>query len=499
MKSGRWWSVVAVSALALMAGCVGGQRKGGVLTVLIRMMPAQQRFFRDEIVREFEKKYHCKVNIATFNNEWDIERMLKLDAGKKVAEIGLVKTPFEMTHVLVEKGYMRKLKDIVDSTQVAADLAEYHPLAMALGMVDGEPYYIPRKLETRIMFYRKSKVAEAVEKFAHHKDRINAELKKRNGYGLPKGYVLEADPNEWDFYDLYVVGAIWANEEYNGVKVGRLAHRGARYGGTALTLVDCALQLGADKNDILRLNGDKTTEMYLWENMLIKSGAYNPGMWQDPWKGANIYNGIKDGKVFCAYLQQIDCFLVHGWEEDPAMPTYLPDVNDMGLCMVPKAVSFTMGSNGTPAFEGDRRISVGGWWWGIPSTSPNAKLAYAFARFVTNKENQARECSRFGMIPVRKDILGNLPQVFDQGWVGDIFKTSIDQISLQFDSQNVVTVPLVKQYSQVAQNMVEAWYKLCVEYDEAKEGRMNFAAMKMRLASDFVPKQKEIMGDDYPE
>jgi ABC-type glycerol-3-phosphate transport system substrate-binding protein len=488
---------LAGAAVLLLAGC--GQRKGGELTVLIRMMPAQERFFRENIVKKFEQENNCKINIATFNNEWDIERLLKLEAGKKTAQIGLVKTPFEMMRVLVSKGYMRKLSEVVDSAQLMSDLAEYHQLATGLGMVGGEAYYVPRKLETRIMFYRKSKVADAVSKFAQHKEAIVADLKKRNGFGLPEQYELEKDPALWDFYDLYVVGAIWANEEYNGVKVGRLAHRGARYGGTALFLVDRALQLGAKEDDVLRLSGDKTSEMYLWENMLLKSGAYNPGMWQDPWKGSNIYNGIKDGKVFLAYLQQIDCFLVHGWADDPGMPTYLPDINDMGLSVVPKAVSFTMGEEGAVSYEGDRNITTGGWWWGVPKTSPNAKLAYAFARFITNKENQAAECSKFGMIPVRKDILNNLPEVFDQGWVGDIFKVSIEQIRMQLESEKIVTVPLVKQYSQVAQNMVEAWYKLCVEYDEEKEGQMNFSTMKMRLESDFGGKQREILGDDYPE
>ncbi|MBD3392151.1 MAG: extracellular solute-binding protein [Chitinivibrionales bacterium] len=484
-------------ALVLLGGCTGG-KQGNELTVLIRMMPAQQRFFRDEIVKAFEKEHKCKINIATFNNEWDIERMLKLEAGKNDPEIGLVKTPFEMTRVLVAKGYMQKLADIVDSSQVMQDIAEYHPLATALGMVDEVPYYIPRKLETRILFYRKSKVAEAVAKFPQHRSRINAELKKRNGYGLPKGYALEEQPGEWDFYDLFVVGTIWANEEYNGVKVGRMAHRGARYGGTALFLVDRAIQLGADEDDLMRLTGDKTTEMYLWENMLVQSGTYNPGMWQDPWKGSNIYNGIKDGKVFLAYLQQIDCFLVHGWKEDPGMPTYLPDIDDMGLSVVPRAVSFTM-TKGDPSYEGGRRISTGGWWWGVPKTSPDAELAYAFARFVTNKENQARECAKFGMIPVRKDILSNLPEVFDEGWVGDIFEVSIDQIRTQFESEDIVTVPLNKYYSQIAQNMVEAWYKLCVDYNEDEQGTIDLATMKMRLGSDFVPKQKEILGDAYPE
>lgn len=491
--------IVAAGLCALMVGCAGRPEKGNTITVLIRMMPAQQRFFRKGVVRRFEKLKNCRINIATFNNQWDIERILKLEAGKRSPEIALVKTPFEMTRVLVSKGQMMKLTNVVDEATVEQDMAEYHPLAAGLGYVDGNPYYLPRKLETRILFYRKSKVADAVARFDAHRERISTDLVERNGYGLPVGYVLESDPAEWDFYDLYVVGSIWANEEYNGVKIGRLAHRGARYGGTSLFLMDRALQLGGTDDDILRLTADKTAEMFLWENILVGAGTYNPGMWQDPWKGSNIYNGIKDGKVFLAYLQQIDCFLVHGWDEDPGMPTYLPEADDMGLCVVPRAVSFGLDSAGVPLHEGSRAISTGGWWWGIPKTCPNPGLAYEFARYITSKDVQAKECSKFGMLPVRKDILNNLPQVFDEGWVGEIFKVSAEQIRTQLDEDKLVTVPLTKEYAQIGQNYVEAWYSLCVEYDEGKDGPMNLGTMKMRLGSDFLEKQQEILGDAYPE
>lgn len=63
----------------------------------------------------------------------------------------------------------------------------------------------------------------------------------------------------------------------------------------------------------------------------------------------------------------------------------------------------------------------------------------------------------------------------------------------------MITVPLVKQYAQIGQNYVEAWYKLCVEYNEEKDGLMNFSTMKMRLGSDFLEKQQEILGEDYPQ
>lgn len=490
----RYFSSLIVGTLMVVftSGCM--KKESGEITVLIRMMPAQEKLFREQIIHEFEKHNSCKVHVANFENEWDIVKMMDLEKSKKKGSIALIKTPFEMTRVLVDKGYMSDLYSIEDTAKVLQDLAEYHALASGLGYVNEKPYYIPRKLETRTLFYRKSKVADAVSKFSAHKDRLNKELKAINGYGLPAGYVLENDPAEWDYYDIYVVGSIWANEDYNGVKIGRIAHRGAPYGGTALDLIDKSLQLGASREDILRLTSRKVVDVFVWEHQLVKANIYNPGMWQDQWKGANIYNAIKDGKVYLTVLQQIDDFLVHGWKDDPSMPSYLPDENDMGLCVMPKAVSLELDKSGNYVYEGTRATSTGGWWWGIPKTAPNAKLAYDLARFITNRENQAKECSRFGMMPVRKDILMNLQQVFNQGWVGDIFKVAVEQIQIN----GLTTVPLVKSYAELGQNLIDAWYGLCIEYKEPKGEKMNFSTMKMRLESDYLKKQKELLQSDYP-
>jgi ABC-type glycerol-3-phosphate transport system substrate-binding protein len=235
-------------------------------------------------------------------------------------------------------------------------------------------------------------------------------------------------------------------------------------------------------------------ETYVWERAMVKGNIYNPGMWQDQWKGANIYNAIKDGKVYLSILQQIDEFLVHGWKDDPLMPSFLPDENDMGLCVMPQAVSFELDAKGKYTFEGTRATSTGGWWWGIPKTAPNAKLAYALARFITNRENQAKECSRFGMMPVRKDILLNLQQVFNQGWVGDIFKVAVEQIKIN----DLTTVPLVKSYAELGQNLIDAWYGTCVEYKEPQGEKMSFTTVKAKLSNDYLGKQKELLQSDYP-
>jgi ABC-type glycerol-3-phosphate transport system substrate-binding protein len=497
MKLKRVVKILSIGVVALLAtSCQKTDKED--LTVLIRMMPAQQRYFKNEILPQFEKLNNCKVNLRTFYNASELKRMLELDAKKQSPDISLVKVPFEVTQQLVVDKLVKKLSDVVDSSTVERDMAIYHPVASALAMQDGEFYYIPRKLETRVLFYRKSMVADATSKLDSHRDRINGVLKALNGFGLPLGYELETDANEWDVYDLFVIGSIWANEEYNGTKNGRIAHRGAKYEGTTLFMLDRAYQLGATPDDIRRMSGDAVNEMFLWESIFVNGGLYNSGMWDDPWRGSQIYTAVKDGKAFMAWFQQIDLFNIHGWDQDPGMPGYIADENDMGIAVIPQAVSFTLNQDGKPEIEGSRKITTGGWWWGIPEAAPKDSLAYKLAKFITNKDNNAKECSQFGMIPVRKDLLLNLQNVFSEGWVGDIYKTSVAQINLQLDDTTITIVPQGKNYPVMADNYNEAWYSV-VEAATSDNAPLTLDAISQKIEKEFIPQEKKIFGEDYPE
>jgi len=133
---------VGVVAFVMFGSCGKGPKEE--LTVLIRMMPAQQRYFKNEILPAFEKKHNCKVKLTTFNNEADLKMMLELDARKKEPSISLVKVPFEITRQLAEEGLVQKLDQVVSKDRVMKDMAEFHPVAAALSMVNREAYYIPR-------------------------------------------------------------------------------------------------------------------------------------------------------------------------------------------------------------------------------------------------------------------------------------------------------------------------------------------------------------------
>lgn len=486
--------LLGLVTLLTLTGCFKKNQKNE-LGILAKMLPAQRTYLETQVIPNFEKAYNCKVTVQYYKSAAELKRILELDATRSKPTISLVKTPFEATHQLVNYDLVQPFSNFKNSDDLENDMTAYHDMAKNMGVYKNDYYYIPRKLETRILFYRKSMVEDALSKFNKHKSRINRQLKGMNGYGLPNGYALEDDPNQWDFYDIYVVGNIWANEVYYNGKSGKIAHRGDNYGGTGLFFVDRAFQLGATTDDILAMRGDAVTETYLWELASIKSGIYNKGIWEDKWRGKNIYNAVKDGKAFMAWFQQIDCFNVHGWPEDPNMPSYLEDASDLGTAVIPKAVSFSLDANGKPLFEGNRQITTGGWWWGIAKKAPKAELAYEFAKYITNRTWNADESSSFGMIPVRKDLLLNISETYEMGWVGDIYKTSVQQIKQQV-ADSMVIVPRNKKYPQVNENYINVFNSLAS--GKAKNTAVNRTAVRALLDAKFVPKAKEILGDEFP-
>src|SRR5690606_36872929 len=95
--------LIAILVVGMIAGCSGKKNSGSdsgnsdgkqfktdEMTIYIRMMEAQDKWFREEIIKPFEKEYGVKINVRTYETSVDLENVLKLDEGKNT--IGLVKT-----------------------------------------------------------------------------------------------------------------------------------------------------------------------------------------------------------------------------------------------------------------------------------------------------------------------------------------------------------------------------------------------------------------------
>lgn len=449
--------------------------KGKEVTLYIRMMDAQDKWFRENTVKKFENEYGVKINVRTFENDTDLENILTLDKDKKT--IALVKTPDTVILPLAKKGLFMPLEEAVGD-RAKQDLTEYLDVAVQMGTIDGKAYYIPRKIETNTMLYSKSKVKDAVDNWQKFKDQINEMFKKVNGFGLPTDYSLEADPNQWDYYDLAVVGYYWANTEYNGVKEPRLAHRAKKYNGTVTELVNKAYQMGATQEDLLTMNAQAIKDAYKWEALFKNNNLYNPTMFQEEWSGGQIYNGYANGKVFLAFMHQIDDFFVHGGSH-PTMTGYMKDPDDMGIAIQPQGVSLEL-KDGKPVKVGTHTANLSGWWWGIPVSTPDKELSYELARFITNHDNMLAECRNFGMMPVRKDISDKLDEAFTEAWMKDVFKAAMDQ-----EEAGIQSMPQVTQWPEIQQLYIDSWYEAVVESDGSNIDKL--------LDEKYAPKAKEIM------
>jgi ABC-type glycerol-3-phosphate transport system substrate-binding protein len=421
------------------------------MTALIRMIDSQESYFKKTVVPSFKPDVPCVIDVVHYPSIDSIDHAIDLAAGKA----GLVKVPFDKIWSLVDEDKIKPLNTFLTDEQ----LREFNEtfLLTSLGQKDGKQYYIPRKFETRILVYRKSRVADVISTWRQFKNDINSALVSLNGYGLPSTYLLEENPSEWDYYDIFVVGWVWAHTPYDGKIAPRVGLRGQRYSGTALGIIDRVYSLGGNQDDILSMSGDAVIDAFEWEAIYAAAGIYNPKMWTEAWSGAGVWQGFSDNEVFLSTMTQLDCFFIHGTGND-GLKGYLSDPDDMGVAVMSRGCSFSLDNAGNSLRMGSRAITTGGWWWGIPQNTPNASVSYQLARHITSAQNQIQECSRFGMIPVRKDILSDMSMLFGGGWVTDIYETSFRQLM----ENKKTTLPNHPRFDKISNMYLDAWFDIVV-------------------------------------
>ena len=455
------------------------------ITILIRMMDPQESWFKDNILREFEEKNHCKVIIKRFWNERDVLRILKSEGDvRRKSNVSLVKTPLHLTLLFYKdkfvKPYDHILKDLKFSKSETQSWLqkvkdEYDPVALEMcsfNTITGKKlFFLPRKLETRLIIYRKSKVADAVKNWKIFRKQLDEIFEKENGYGLPKEYKLESDANKWDYYDLLVLGYYWANTQYHGVKTARIAHRSKNYGGTVLGIIDRALQLGASDEDIYDMYSfsEAILDLFHWEAIFRKYNLYYEGMWQgDGLSGSGIYEGIAENGIFLAWMHQLDSLLIFGSEE-LGIPGCVRDRKDLGIAIMPKGVSFELNKDGLSKRIGSRKAHTFGWFWGISNNAPEPKLALKLAEFITSHEVHLSECKHFFLIPIRKSVRNALNTVLDTDWKAKVYRKSIEQFEIN-GARMVPRFKTLADYEEFVHDYYDAFEETVLKRRYSLEG-----------------------------
>ncbi|OGJ86394.1 MAG: hypothetical protein A2487_07565 [Candidatus Raymondbacteria bacterium RifOxyC12_full_50_8] len=443
----RMEAFLALIILMAFAGCAAPRK----CTMLIHMMPSQEKFFKDSIIVPFEKKYRCEINVGSYAELDGIEAEMANYPGKAI----LIKTPFEQTKRLAEKGLMMSIDSAVGPKGMVSVRDRFFLLQLA--SFDGKLYYFPRKFETRILVYLKSRVADAVENWHNMRARIDSTLKIQNGFGIPSGYMLEPNPGEWDYYDIFVAGYYWAHRD-SGSVTPKVAHRGKRYSGTFQRLIDRAYQLGGTRENIVTMNGEQVIDLFEWEAVYTRENIYNRNMWDKGWSGADVWEGFRSGEVYLSFMTQLDCFSLHG-NYTKEQPGYIENPDDFGYALMPEGVSFRLDENGKYLRKGSRAICTGGWWWGIPRDTPYPDLSVALANWVLNTDNQVEECERFGMIPVAKELLGDLGLLFGKNWISDIYEVSLQQLI----ANQYTTAPLTGTFKELETIYLDALNEIAAQ------------------------------------
>jgi ABC-type glycerol-3-phosphate transport system substrate-binding protein len=237
-----------------------------------------------------------------------------------------------------------------------------------------------------------------------------------------------------------------------------VAHRGKRYSGTSLRVIDRVFQCGGDSASVLSVQGDPVVDALHWEAVYAAGGIYNERMWKEGWSGMGVWEGFKQGEVFLSFMTQLDCFFIHGTGRD-GLEGYLDNSDDMGVAVMPAGCSVELDGKGNVLRKGARSITTGGWWWGIPAHTPDPLRSYRLARHITSAENQLQGCSRFGMVPVRKDILSDLSMMFGGGWITRVYEVSLRQ--LMHNGRTVV--PSHPAFDDVSLLYLDMWYDIVVD------------------------------------
>ncbi len=284
-------------------------------------------------------------------------------------------------------------------------------------------------------------------------------------------YNLESDVNKWDYYDVLVASYYWTNTQYYGEKTARTAHRSMKYSGTVLGLIDRALQLGADQQDIHDMYrfSEAIIDLFHWEAIFRKYKLYSREMWEgDGWSGSCIYEGTKKNGVFLAWMHQLDILLICG-SEQLGIKGYLDKKEDLGFAIMPLGVSFELTEEGVVKRTGTRQAHTSGWLWGIPINAPEPELALKVALFITGYKPHLEESKNFCLIPVRRDVHDALNADQKSSWKNNVYAKSIEQLRL--NGENFVPkFKTLADYQKFLNNYYDAFEEIIIKRRYRLEG-----------------------------
>jgi hypothetical protein len=385
--------LVVVGALWL------GASPAKTVRVALRMFPAQRDWIRQELFTQFEKQHRCRVEIVEFNNTSELVTMLER------GEADLAKVDSVHAPVLVEKGLLVKAFDLgqkVDPVAFNELYAALRPEAIRLGtystITGNHLFLVPRKLETNVLAYRRSRVRMAALRFPALRGMLDARLQLALGHGLPATYQLHPDPAHWTTWDLLAAAFTWAQTP--GPR-GKAPGWGVRWE----HLLELAVRAGAPASQPWGMS-DAMLDVFEVLAMLRELDAVQLSTDADSTQAWRLLGG---GELAAYMANQVDVGFIVG--NANATPRLIEDANDLGVAPLPRLHGLELVG---PSRESGALIT--GWGWGVPRNARQPELAFRLALFMLTREHHQAEIERFPLLGVRTDIkpTGQLAQELDR-------------------------------------------------------------------------------------
>lgn len=391
-------------------------RRGARRTVVTSLDPAQARWLQENLLAEFNLEHNSDVQLMTVGEE----RLLDALAAAPPETI-LVALPRPRARDAWSGKLVRPFDEIGTAEQLAEALDGVSPEAIEAAKLDGKQRFLPHAALLDVAVYRVSRVRDAVRNWTLLRKEIDEALRGAGTRGLPPGYQLELDPEQWDSLDRFVIGYFWARRKYHGERArGRIAHRVGDVLDAQLDLLEGVRRAGASDAELEHTDSQAARDYFAWEWLYRQHGLYADAMLGEaPLDDQGILDGLGKGELFMATVTQAQAFTLHGGAH-PGSPPQVDDPDDLGFAPLGRISSLESDPAGKPLRPGRRGSMREDWVWAVPAHAAEPELALELAAFLWERENHFRECEALGTMPLRTDLQRERSSLFRLIWMDDV-------------------------------------------------------------------------------
>ncbi|CAN5477240.1 hypothetical protein BH11MYX1_BH11MYX1_28030 [soil metagenome] len=394
--------------------------------IVMQLDATQAAWFQANVLDDFNAEMNKDVEIIRVEEEEQLQSV----AAKYGKDVLLVGLPTTQVGAAIAKQLVHPFSEVVAGARIADDFKDLDQQTLAIGRYHDTQYFLPWMSRLDIAVYRVSKVRDAVLHWSLLRPQIEEALQAINGRGLPAGFQLEASPDQWDQYDLFVAGYFWANRVYDGAPARpRIAHRSGDEIDGQQDIVSALYRQGLTDAALGSFAAPPALDYFQWEALFRQEGIYPDAMWgSEPFDDEALIEGLQSGDVFFASIDSLEAFTLHGGSYKGALP-HIADPDDLEFTSLPRGASIELGPKGTALRVGKSFSFREDWVWAVPTASATPALAYELVRFLWRPEIHTRQCEALGLLPQHPQVLADRVSLFRLEWMSHLFGAELRQVA----------------------------------------------------------------------